>query len=148
MTAAMTRAIVPACLFAVLASNADAADQRAQPDRVQPPTANSCAERISEADEALWRAYRSCVVQADQSRITGNARGDFIIGCTTRRSAAGDANEHDWTLERSCYAKAATSHPADRQGRALVDDCLASERARGMTRLAEWSTGVHRPESW
>lgn len=144
----MTRASVSACLYMLLASTASAAEQRAHPDRIQRPDVKACAERTSDADDALWQAYRSCVVQADVRRIMGDTRSEFISSCTTRRAGAGDADERDWTRDRSCYATAAASHLADDRRRAFIDDCLASERAHEITRLADWSSGAHRRESW
>src|SRR5512141_785857 len=139
-----SRGSLAACLCMLLISSASNAEEYAHPDRLPRPGLKSCVETATNADDLLWQAYRSCAVQADLRRVTGDTRSEFISSCTTRRAAAGDAKERDWTRDGSCYAKATASHLADERRRAFIDDCIASESNRAMTRLAEWSTGVHR----
>ena len=81
MNAIMDKANLSICLCMLSASIANAAGERTDPDRMQRPDGVSCVERASDADSALWRAYRSCVVQADKLRISDDRQRAFVDGC-------------------------------------------------------------------
>ena len=121
----MTKPSLLMCLCILFAGFANAADN------VRPPEARSCVEeRASAAESALWQAYQGCVVQADVHRITGDARGEFISGCTTRRAGGATANGDP---SSQCSARARTLGLTGAPGQDFVNWCDQSRANCGIS---------------